>query len=97
MEEQKKNEKEEKLSFNKMISIIDYFIDDDRVLEFLINSKTEEKILSFLQYYNEDSQNEEFPSKKLCNKYVVNDKLKTIIQELSQNLKMSSKKNHLNY
>ena len=92
MEEQKKNEKEEKLSFNKMISIIDYFIDDDRVLEFLINSKTEEKILSFLQYYNEDSQNEEFPSKKLCNKYVVNDKLKTIIQELSQNLKMSKKK-----
>ena len=92
MEEQKKNEKEEKLSFNKMISIIDYFIDDDRVLEFLINSKTEGKILSFLQYYNEDSQNEELPSKKLCNKYEVNDKLKAMIQELSQNLKMSKKK-----
>ena len=92
MEEQKKNEKEEKLSFNKMISIIDYFIDDDRVLEFLINSKTEGKILSFLQYYNEDSQNEELPSKRLCNKYEVNDKLKAMIQELSQNLKMSKKK-----
>ena len=94
MSDQMRNERQEILSFNKIIRFIDYLIDEDQVIEFLNKSKTEEKIFKFLQYYNEDSQNDEIPSKKLCNKFEVNEKLKAIIQEISLNLKMSKKKSY---
>ena len=79
-------------SNSEILSIIEFYIQDQKLISFLSSEEVLNKLTLFLSYYTSGDKNDKIPERKLCGRYNLTEGFKNIINHLSSLLDLSKEK-----
>ena len=90
MSELKKSSSFLKTTSNReILSIIEYYIQNEKIISFLNSDEVYQKLTTFLSYYTSGDKNDPIPDKKLIGKYPLTKWFKDIITQIASWLDIS--------